>query len=191
MNYHPLTRLLHLLLAAGVVSQMLTSLVMVTPKPGRVQNLFYEVHETVGIGVLAMVSLYWLWVLARALTGGDAAALFPWLSRRRLFDLRNDAIDTLKELVRFRLPSSGSPRPLPSAVQGIGLLLAVALAGTGTAIAIGTGPDGRLSPLLHAVKEVHESFAPLMWAYIIAHPLLGFLHQLAGHRSLNRMFSPR
>ena len=112
----------------------------------------------------------------------------PLYSARRLSALRDDAIETGREALSLRLPTGDQPRPLPSAIQGIGLLLALLLAGTGTAIEMGMAPDGGLSPLLRGVKEVHEAMAPLMWAYLIAHPLLGVLHHLAGHRTLTRMF---
>lgn len=188
MRYDLTTRILHLLVAAGVTSQMLTSLVMVHPRPGRLPNDWYEVHEAVGVGLLAVVTLYWVWIVGRTVARGEPMLLFPWLSRRRLAALGDDVAETGREALSLRLPVGDEPRPLPAAVQGIGLLLALLLAGTGTAIALGMAPDGGLSPLLRGVKEVHEAMAPLMWAYLVAHPLLGVLHQLAGHRTLSRMF---
>lgn len=188
MTYDPLTRLLHLSVAAGVTSQMLTSLVMIHPKPGRLPNEWYEIHETVGIALLGAVALYWLWVLTRALVRGEALRLFPWLSPRLLADLRDDVVETAKAAANLRLPAGAETRPLPGAIQGIGLLLALALAGSGTAIALATAPNGGLSTTFRAIKEVHEAMAPLMWAYLVAHPLLGVLHQIAGHRTLTRMF---
>lgn len=188
MRYDPFTRVLHLLTAGGVTSQMLTSLLMVYPKPGRLPNSWYEVHETVGIGLLAVVSVYWLWIVARTIARGEPLMLFPWLSGRRLAALRDDVVETGRALLQMRLPTDDKPRPLPAAVQGIGLLLALLLAATGTAIELGMAPDGGLSPLMRGVKEIHEGMAPLMWAYLVAHPLLGLLHQLAGHRTLTRMF---
>ena len=188
MRYDPLTRIFHLFTAAGVTTQMVTSLAMVHPKPGRLPNGWYEVHETIGVGLLAIVTLYWLWIVGRTLVGGTPMGLFPWFSRARIADLRDDTAATVRAALDLRLPSDDSPRPLASAIQGVGLLLALFLAGTGTAIALGSGPDGGLSPLLRGVKEVHEAMAPLMWAYLVAHPLLGLLHQLAGHGSLSRMF---
>lgn len=188
MRYDPLTRVLHLLTAVGVTAQMLTSLLMVDPKPGRLANNWYEVHKTVGIGMLAIVSVYWLWVVGRTIARDEPMMLFPWLSGRRLAALREDAVETGRALVHLRLPAGDEPRPLPAAVQGIGLLLALLLAATGTAIELGMAPDGGVSPLMHGVKEIHEGMAPIMWAYLVAHPLLGLLHQLAGHRTLTRMF---
>lgn len=191
MKYDPLTRLLHLLVAGGVTLQLMTSLVMVYPKPGRLPNSWYEIHETVGMGLLAVVTAYWLWVAARSAVRGEPLMLFPWLSGRRLIALRDDCIETAKEVAHLRLATGTEPRPLPAAIQGLGLLLLLGLAGTGSAIELAMAPDGGLSPLFRAVKEVHESMAPLMWAYLVVHPLMGLLHQMAGHGSLNRMFGLR
>lgn len=191
MKYDPLTKILHAGIALGVSLQMLTSLVMIYPKPGRLPNQWYEVHEWVGIALLGIVSIHWLWAVGRTLVRGDALLLFPWFSWARLEQLGRDAAETLREALRGRLPAGDEPKALPAAVQGLGLLLALGMAATGTALAAGMAPDGGLSPLLRVVKEVHESMAPVMWAYLLVHPLLGILHQIAGHRSLSRMFGPR
>lgn len=195
MKYDPLTRLLHLAVALGIGAQMLTSLVMVHPKPGRLPNQWYEIHETVGMAVFALVLAYWLWVMLRTLMRGEALMLFPWFSRRLRAALFQDAAATARTLAQGRLPAGDSPQPLPSAVQGGGLLLALALGTSGTimalGMALGMAPEGGMSPVLRAVKEAHEAMAPVMWAYLVAHPLLGLLHQLAGHRSLTRMFGFR
>lgn len=191
MKCDPLTRLLHLSVAAGVSAQMLTSLVMVHPKPGRLPNAWYDIHETVGIALLGIVAAYWLWVLTRTLARGEALRLFPWFSGRLRAELRDDVVETARAVSSLRLPAAAEARPLPGAVQGIGLLLALALATTGTTIEIAMAPDGGLSPTFRAVKEIHEAMAPLMWAYLVAHPLLGVWHQLAGHRTLTRMFGVR
>lgn len=89
MQQDPPTRILHLLVAAGVASQMVASLGMVHPKPDRLPN-----------GWCPSTGYGWL----RSLTRG-------------------------------------------------------------------------------------ETMAPLMWAYLVAYPLPGLVHQFAGHRTLNRIFS--
>lgn len=191
MKYDPLTKLLHACVALGVSLQMITSLVMIYPKPGRLPNQWYEVHEWVGIALLGIVSIHWLWAVGRTLARGDALLLFPWFSGARLDQLGRDIAETGREALRGRLPGGDEPRALPAAVQGLGLLLALGMAATGTALALGMAPDGGLSPSLRVVKEVHESLAPVMWAYLLVHPLLGVLHQIAGHRSLSRIFGLR
>jgi cytochrome b561 len=191
MTYHPISRLLHLLLGVGIVSQLATSLVMAPPRPGRPENLFYEMHETVGIGLLAVVALYWLWMVARSWRGNGVGGLLPWFSSARRRDLWADIVATAGEMRQLRMPTDDGPRPLPMAVQGLGLLLALFMAASGTVIGISMGPDGHLPALVDLVKELHESAASLMWVYLIGHSLMGALHQVAGHRSLSRMFALR
>jgi magnesium-transporting ATPase (P-type) len=39
-----------------------------------------------------------------------------------------------------------------------------------------------------AVKETHEAAGTVMWVYLVLHPAMAILHQLAGHDTLGRMF---
>ena len=190
MRYDFLTRLLHLAIAIGIPVQMLTSLVMVHPKPGRLPNQWFEVHETLGLVLFGVLLTHWLWsVLRTTLITRQPLMLFPWFSRKRLTALAQDIRATGRELIRLRLPNGEGAQPLPAAIQGLGLLLGLFLAGSGTILALGMGPDGSMNGLVHGVKEAHEAAAPLMWAYLAIHPVLGILHQFTGHGTLNRMFS--
>ncbi len=184
-----LTRLMHVGLAVGMAVQMFTTLGMEHPKPGRAANELFLVHENLGVVLLGLLVAYWLWAVARTAVGGQPMMLFPWLSRRRLGALAADAAETFGLLLRGRLPEHDGPRPLPAAVQGLGLLIGLGLAGSGTVMFLFAEPGVRMTGWLHSVEEVHEAMGPLMWAYLAVHPLLGVLHQLLGHASLQRMFS--
>jgi len=81
------TRLLHLLLAAAILCQLADSQLMRVPRPGRptpvgLEAAAFSVHEYVGLASLAIVVLFWLWLLLRR-AETDPGALFPWLSARR------------------------------------------------------------------------------------------------------------
>lgn len=186
-----MTRVLHLCLALGVIPQMLTSQVMVHPKPGRLPNQWYAVHEWLGSALLAITIIYWLLAISRTLAGQGASMLFPWGSAARLRDLVSDTRATMTEIMGGRLPADDHPRPLPAAVQGLGLLAATFLAASGVALMVSQQPAGGWSPALRVVKEAHEMVAPLMWAYLVLHPAIGLVHHLAGHRTLARMFGRR
>lgn len=188
MKFDPLTRILHLIVAVGVTLQMLLSLVMVSPKPDRAPNFWFEGHEFFGATLLVVVTVYWLWIIARTIARDEPLMLFPWFSPQLRQDLFDDVKATWRDLSNKRLPPADTVKPLPAAVQGLGLLLALGMAATGTIVEIGMGPDGATSPLVHAVKEVHETMAPLMWGYLVVHPLVGFAHQLLGDRIVSRMF---
>lgn len=188
MKYDPVTRLLHSLIALGITLAMATSLVMVTPKPGRLSNLWYEVHETLGLGLLGLIAAHWLWSVGRAWRSGKPLLLFPWASRRQMAEVAADARLMVGDLARRRMPDDSDPRPLAAAFQGLGLLAGLFLAATGAIVDLGMGPDGATGPIIHAVKEAHEVAGPAMWAFLAVHPAIGVLHQLAGHRTLSRMF---
>ncbi|CCG41109.1 cytochrome b/b6 domain-containing protein [Magnetospirillum molischianum] len=188
-KYDSLTRFLHLSLAVGITTQMFVSLVMITPKPGRIANSWYSVHEVLGIVLLAVLLVYWLRAVLKTIRGGEPLMLFPWFSAARLGALGRDIGATLSDALRFRLPNDGETvRPLPAAIQGLGLLVGLFLAGTGMVLALTITPGIALSPTLHDIKELHEAFGPLMWGYLAIHPTLAIIHQLAGHKTLNQMF---
>jgi len=188
-KYDSLSRLLHLSLAVGITAQMLVSLVMITPKPGRIPNSWYSIHESLGIVLFAVLAIYWLRAVLKTVRSGDPLMLFPWFSAARLGALAKDIGVTLADAARFRLPDDGDQvRPLPAAIQGLGLLVGLILGLTGTVFALAVTPGMPLSPALHDLKEVHEAFGPLMWGYLAIHPTLAILHQLAGHKTLTQMF---
>ncbi len=187
MIYDRITRILHGLLALGILSQLLTSLIMVTPKPGRSPNEFFEIHETIGTVLLGVLVLHWLWMLT-SVYKGDPGQLFPWFKAERRKALIRDVQDSIADLLRLRLPHADEPRPLPAAIQGLGLLCATLLATTGVIWSLGAAPDGATGPVIHTIKEVHESLGSPMWAYLIVHAGMGIAHQLAGAPIVSRMF---
>ena len=90
------TRALHLLVAAAIVFQLASSQVMRVPRPGRpplsdLEAGAFALHEYAGLVSMAIIALFWLWLLVRR-KGTDLGLLFPWFSRRRLADLREDII---------------------------------------------------------------------------------------------------
>lgn len=174
------TRLLHMALLLAVVWQLAASGLVERPRAGKPGNLFYEIHEIVGLATLALVLLYWLWVVVRR-RETPFTALFPWFSVVRLKAVAADARAHWAQLRRLRLPPSDAETPLASAVHGLGLLAALAMAASGAWLYTQSVPGG---PLL----EFHELVSNLMWAYLIGHASLALLHQFTGHRVFQRIF---
>lgn len=187
-TYDLLTRRLHGALAVGVTVQMLVSLVMVTPRPDRVANFWFPVHETVGIVLFGVLLVYWLRVVARTLRGGEPLRLFPWTSPDLRAAVVADAKVTFSELSQFKLSDDEEVRPLVAAIQGIGLLIGAVLATTGLIAYLSITPGTPPSWIVHQLMELHESLGPLMWAYLVLHPAMAVLHHLAGQPTLKRMF---
>ena len=174
------TRLLHAALLLAVSWQLAASGLVERPRAAKPGNLFYEIHEVVGLVTLALVLLYWLWGLVRR-RETPFAALFPWFSVLRLKAVAADVRAHWAHLRRLRLPPSDAETPLASTVHGLGLLTALAMAASGAWLYTQNVPGG---PML----EIHELVSNLMWAYLIGHASLALLHQLTGHRVFQRMF---
>lgn len=174
------TRLLHGTLLLAVLWQLIGSNFIERPRAAQPGNVMYEVHEVVGLSTLGLVLAFWLWSLLRR-RETPLAALFPWLSAARLKAVGDDLARHWTELRQFRLPGGEAETPLASAVHGLGLLTALTMAATGAWLYTLPVPGG-------LVLEVHKIVANLMWAYVVGHAGLAVLHQLSGHRVLQRMF---
>lgn len=175
------TRLLHGALLLAVLWQLIGSNFIERPRAGQPANLMYELHEIGGLTTLGLVVAFWLWSMVRR-RETPFGALFPWLSGGRLRAVRADLARHWGELKRFRLPGGETETPLASAVHGLGLLTALAMGASGAWLSTQAVPDG-------LVLELHKIVANLMWAYVVAHAGLAVLHQLTGHRVLQRMFA--
>lgn len=187
MIYDRFTRILHLFIAAGMVVQMIISLVMVYPKPGRQSDTFYAFHETWGHMLLVLLLIHWIWCMVRS---GNItfSLLFPWLSWPRYRAIQEDIKRYVAHARQFRLPNSTQQAsPLASAVQGLGLSVATLLGVSGTIIFFAMAKNGAMIGWVHDVKEAHETLGSLMWVYLVVHATMGILHQLAGHGSMRAM----
>lgn len=189
------TRLLHLLLATAILAQLATSQLMRTPRPGRVrtplESAGFAVHEWVGLAAMAILLAFWLWLTLRRL-GTAPGQLFPWFSRTRLLELRQDALRYLQAARRLSLPEPEQGEAVAAVLHGLGLLIALAMATTGTLGWLSWDQAAGMDGFARAVFEVHGTLANLMWAYVIAHVGAAILHELLGHRLLRRMspFTP-
>ncbi|WP_417781953.1 cytochrome b/b6 domain-containing protein [Terasakiella pusilla] len=190
MQYDRLTRLFHMLIAFGITTQMLLTLVMVHPKPGRDANIFYNAHEYLGAFLLGILILNWAWTFIRK---GPVSPghLFPWFSKARLLALKADIAKYISHLFRFKLPTTEEPSPLAGSIQGLGMSAGTLLALSGTLLLLYADPSQKMTGWLHDVKEIHEALGPLMWGYLAVHAGAGMFHQLAGHNIIQSMFRLR
>ncbi|MBF0126173.1 MAG: cytochrome b/b6 domain-containing protein [Magnetococcales bacterium] len=187
MLYDRFTRLLHLLIASGLVVQLVNSLVMVHPKPGRQGDTWYGMHEIWGQALLGLLVAHWIWCLLRA-GNISFALLFPWFSPSRRLAIKEDIRRYLDHAARFRLPDSGERiSPLASAVQGLGLSVATLLGVSGLILFVAMEENGEMSGWARGIKEAHEVMGALMWGYLLVHGIMVVLHQLAGHGGLRAM----
>jgi len=180
LRHSTVTKLLHGTLVTCILWQLVFVQLVELPRGNRPGNLFFVIHEWVGLVTFAVVALFWLWSVAR-FSGTPVTALFPWLSAPRIAALGTDLRAQWGEVLRLRLPHAGDETPLASAVHGLGLLVALAMGASGVWLFTMGVPGG-------LVLEVHRAMANLMWAFVIGHAALATLHEWAGHRVLRRMF---
>jgi cytochrome b len=126
MQYDRFTRLLHLLLAIGILVQLIISEIMEEPDSDHPADLFYVVHEYLGLALLGILGFYWIWTTIRK-SETSFAQLFPWLSASRYQPIMEDLQRYIKSMLNLGLPDSESPSPLAKAVQGAGLVVALLL----------------------------------------------------------------
>ncbi len=180
-NRSILTRVLHALILASVLNQLIGSYFLSRPMPGEAPELSFVLHEYVGMGSLALVALFWLWTLIRK-RETSIGRLVPWFSRSGITSVMKDVGSQFAHL-RQGTMADDPDSALASAVHGLGLLTLTTMALTGTVYFFITGTHSA-----KLVLSVHKLMSNLMWGYLFAHAGLAVLHQLLGSDMISRMF---
>jgi cytochrome b561 len=190
MKHDRMTRWLHAGIAMGIIAQLGLSLVMEAPDDqdevmasGLPLQLF-EAHENIGMALLALLVLHWLWSLSGHVQGGFAH-LFPWFSKERM----GKVIAETREALKFKVSDPEVSNALAGAVHGLGLLAATGMAATGAVIFFNLSEAGHMTALGKTFHEIHETLGPLMWAYLIGHVAVAVIHKKMGHTNVKEMFS--
>jgi cytochrome b561 len=187
LKYGRFTRILHTLIAIGITLELVSSLVLRTPRPGRVltplQSFGYQAHETIGMAVLAVLILHWV-VFVNGHAHKGIGHFFPWFSRAR----RIAVLGEVRELLTFKVGDPEQNDSLAGAIEGLGLLVGSILAVSGAVLFFGIAENGVMSRPIHTVKEFHEFWGPVMWTYLCIHAGAAMLHPGLGHRSVLSIF---
>jgi len=191
-SYPRINRILHFLLGSMMVFQLISEELMKRPKlvdgAPRIrteeQMFFFELHEWFGIILLIIVGLRLSLLLGNP---EEARKLFPFVSMERM----KGVVAELKEIPGWfvgKITPPGDDDYVSGLVHGLGLLLGLALGLTGTIMFVGMDPtDGTMDSFVHLMKETHEVLGELLWYYVIGHVAMALVHQLKGHRSLQRI----
>ncbi len=184
------TRLLHLAIAVAIVHQLIVSLFMEGPRPGRAGDLAFNMHVAVGFGSLGFLAAFWLWSLVRR-EEKSVGALVPWFSADRRRRVLDDLRRHLTALRAWRIPEPDGDMALASAIHGLGLVTMTAMAVSGAVVYFAMQPGSGLTQFGFAALAVHSAVANLAWAYLVGHAAIALAHELAGHRIVRSMFSVR
>ncbi len=181
------TRLLHWGMAVTVSFQLLISLIMEHPKPGRVltstQALSFELHEWVGLAAVGVIIAHWVWSALFTRDDSGFRHLFPWDAKGRAKLLME-----LRQILRFQLPQGGPEGGLAGLVHGLGFLAVSAMAATGAVLFFIYPKNGAETPFVGNVADLHSLIANLAWVYWYGHIGMALLHEILGHRVLARIF---
>lgn len=176
-----LTRMIHLLLLALVLHQLIGAQFIRLPFPGDPPGWSFSLHEYLGMANLGVVVAFWVWAVVRR-RETRIGRLVPWFSAARLGDVAADVTAQLHRLAHGRAPDDENGA-FASATHGLGLLVVTAMAVTGIVFFFADG-----TPFGHTVLGLHKLMAKLVWAYLFGHAGLAAIHHLLGSDILSRMF---
>lgn len=147
---------------------------MRSPGPNRPGDSWFELHEKVGIAATVILVAFWLWSIFRS---GETrfVAFFSWFSPSQLKRVFGDARRLFAPLHEDR-----SERAFASAIHGLGLIVATVMAASGLL--------GYFVASARLLLGVHETVAPLMWAYLVGHVGISIIHEVRGERIVAPMF---
>jgi Prokaryotic cytochrome b561 len=176
-KYDAVTLGLHAILAAGVICQLLLSMVMHVPAGVGLgvrdwHREAFEIHARVGLGVAAICALHWLWVCLPFSRPG-VRSWFPWMQP----DLRGILVQEIKALARFRMPPRGGASPLVGTVHGLGLAAVTGSAAGGIVNYLGYFIGAPVPTLvLHWVGRCHIALGYLIGLFLIGHVSMAMRH---------------
>lgn len=169
MKYDRTTYWLHAGLAFGVSAQLMLSLMMDAPRlgvpTGGGGDFFFRMHRLVGLGVLVLLTLHWLWQLSGRASNG-MKVLYPWLHKRGKYST------STPRSIKDRLQISAGT------VQGLGLLIASLMAVSGLLLFFGVANNGAMSASVASIREIHGATAIALWAYLGLHWAISLLRFL-------------
>lgn len=175
-----LTKLFHGALLLSVLWQLLGVNFVELPSATQPGNLFFEIHEVIGLATLCLVLAFWFWSAVRR-RGSPIAALLPWFSSQRRAAVMADINAHWAQLRQRQVPAPGAETPLASATHGLGLLTALGMGATGAWLYLQPVPGG-------LVLDAHKALSNLMWAYVIGHAGMAVAHEFTRHPVLKHMF---
>jgi len=189
MRFKLSTRILHISMAIIVVYQLLSSLVMAVPEPGKlpgIESTLFSLHITLfGWAAIIVSGTY---ALAQFYDKEAWGRLVPWFSAARRKAFFVSARDELPQMFKGKLAAPERRGALAGAVHGLGFLTLLGLGMTGLYVMLGVRPDGNLRDDIQFVLNFHSWFGFLIWTFIGAHVLMTIYHLLLGQTKVIDIF---
>ncbi|MDE3208933.1 MAG: cytochrome b/b6 domain-containing protein, partial [Pseudomonadota bacterium] len=151
-------RILHALVALGVLYQLIVSLLMRAPQrdhPVSQSALFlFSSHKWVGLFVVIVLFVSWAYRLIYW-KRENQGRLFPWLSGSGINSLKAEGLNFL----RFRWKQIPEDGVLAGTIHGLGLLAATAMALTGSILFVELYPNQPIFSATHFILHLHSFIA--------------------------------
>jgi len=181
---------IHLAIVCLVLFQLFSEQMMEIPKPDKpiddIQALFLLLHEWNGFIVLGLAVLF---LLLRSGQSQKTHSLFPWLSASGWKGIFKELAHDVPGWFKGKLKKSEESFHIASTVHGLGILLLLGLGTTGIMVFMGLEPNGYMDKDTKIIKDLHSSMGDLIWIFVLGHSAMALLHQLAGHRAFQSIFS--
>ena len=183
---------IHLAIVCLVSFQLFSEQMMEIPKPDKptdaTQALFLLLHEWNGFIVLGLAVLF---LMLRADKSQERHSLFPWLSAAGWKGIFREVCSDIPGWFKGKLKTPEESFHIASSVHGLGILLLLGLGATGIMVFMGLEPNGYMDKDTKLIKDLHSSMGELIWIFVLGHSAMALLHQMAGHRVFQSIFSSK
>ncbi|MFQ5581302.1 MAG: cytochrome b/b6 domain-containing protein [Mariprofundaceae bacterium] len=189
MRFDTITRVFHFSMIVVVFYQMLSSIWMVAPEPGKMVNLqmmFFTLHV-------------WLFGWAAFLLGSTFAMIkyrdrddwgryFPWFYSSRRKALYAAVCKEVPDMFKGRLQPAESKSPLSGAMHGLAVLLLIGQGLTGAYVMLDLANYGTTSADIQLFFKFHELLGIIVWVFLFSHVFMTLFHLAVGHNNILDIF---
>ena len=192
MRIDALTRYLHISMIITVLYQMLSSIWMYTPEPGKMvgfETVLYSWHIMfMGWSAVTVAVVY---AMVRFAEYHEWTRLIPWFSKSKREAFKRSATKEIPDMFRGKLAPPEKRGALAGAMHGFGFMLLIVMALTGSYAMLGIRPDGTTSPDMQLMFELHSWFGVLVWYFLSFHVSMVIYHLILGHKKILDIFQFR
>ncbi|MDQ6962351.1 MAG: cytochrome b/b6 domain-containing protein [Mariprofundaceae bacterium] len=192
MRIDGLTRSLHICMVITVLFQMLSSLWMFTPEPGKMvgyETILYSWH-IMFIG-WSSVTIACVYAMLRFAEYHEWTRLIPWFSASKRALFLKSAKEEIPGVFKGELAPPENRGALAGAMHGFGFLLLIAMGLTGSYAMLGIRPDGTTSADMTLMFELHSWGGVFVWFFLTAHVSMVIYHVILGHYKVLDVFQIR
>ncbi|MDX8410480.1 MAG: cytochrome b/b6 domain-containing protein [Mariprofundaceae bacterium] len=183
------TRVMHICMIVTVAFQLISSLLMMVPEPGKLatyKTTLFTLHIMLfGWGAFVVSGVY---AATRFGEKGAWGKLVPWFSKKHLGAFFKSAKEELPGVFTGNLARPESSGALAGAMHGLGFLTLIALGMTGAYVMNGVRSDGSMKEDMVFMFELHELFGVVIWTFLVCHVFMVIYHLMLGHKRIFDIF---